>query len=124
MKPSTKKRRLNEKSQNMKDTLKIKDSKEPNMDNCLAKFPHLGKLIFDKLDNQSLYNCREVRNSWRDFLETEKFPHIRIILVMIENFDVPKEPWNEVFKKPIQKQLFNLVHAYTKISTNYLQSNN
>ena len=43
-----------------------------NMDEVILRFPHLGVQIFQELSVGSLLNCKEVRRSWKNFIETEK----------------------------------------------------
>lgn len=42
------------------------------MDEIFFRFPHIGKQIFDKTDNKSFGNCREVAKSWNTFLKNEQ----------------------------------------------------
>ena len=42
------------------------------MEEVLLRFGHLGKQMFNNLDIQSLKNCREVSQSWEDFIHHEK----------------------------------------------------
>lgn len=50
-----------------------------NMEEVLLRFGHLGKKIFDNLDIQSLKNCSEFRQSWKDFIHREKLLSFQII---------------------------------------------
>ena len=72
---------------------------EPNMEVFFVRFPHLSEMIFDELDNQNLSKCREVCKSWKDYLVVQKFLHIRFIKEKLKKFDVPMQPWKEVFEK-------------------------
>ena len=49
------------------------------MEEVLLRFQHLGKQIFDDLDNVSLTKCMEVNRTFKEFIEYQKFPWIRII---------------------------------------------
>ena len=69
------------------------------MEVFFVRLPHLSELIFDELDNQNLSKCREVCESWKDYLGVQKFLHIRFIKEKLKKFDVPKQPWKEVFEK-------------------------
>ena len=44
-----------------------------------ARFPHVGKKIFEDLDNKNLTNCREVCKSWEKFIFDEKITWNRIL---------------------------------------------
>ena len=43
------------------------------------RFPHIGELIIDQLDNQSLTKTREVNKWWQNFVDNEKCFYIRKI---------------------------------------------
>ena len=49
------------------------------MEEVLLKFGHLGKKIFDNLDDKSLKNCSEFSQSWKDFVHCEKLLFFQII---------------------------------------------
>ena len=49
------------------------------MEEVLLRFCHIGKQIFEELDNGSLTKCREVNESWRGFIDVEKIVPFRII---------------------------------------------
>ena len=49
------------------------------MEEVLLRFCHIGKQIFEELDNGSLTKCREVNESWRGFIDVEKTVPFRII---------------------------------------------
>ena len=49
------------------------------MEEVLLRFPHIGKKIFEELDNERLMKCREVNESWRGFIDGEKIVPFRII---------------------------------------------
>ena len=44
------------------------------------RFPHIGKQIFEKLDNKNLTKCREVCKSWQKFIGDENIPWNRILM--------------------------------------------
>ena len=45
-----------------------------------ARFPHVGKKIFEDLDNKNLTNCREVCKSWQTFIDNENITWNRILM--------------------------------------------
>ena len=51
------------------------------MEELLLRFPDIGEVIFDLLDEESLQNCREVCRTWKNFIEdpNQKFLWIHII---------------------------------------------
>ena len=49
------------------------------MEDLILRFPHLLEKIFEKLDNRSLTKCREVKKSWRKFIDERRYPWIRIV---------------------------------------------
>ena len=44
----------------------------------LWRFPHIGQEIFQQLNDQSLSECREISQSWQEFINSEKFYKKRI----------------------------------------------
>ena len=49
------------------------------MEEIFTRFPHLGEQIFDQLNRKDLTKCRKVEESWRIFINRQKFPWIRVI---------------------------------------------
>ena len=45
------------------------------------KFPHLPEKIFKKLDNESLFKCREVARSWQNIIDGRNYPWLRIVSI-------------------------------------------
>ena len=74
------------------------------MENILARYPHLGKLVFNNMDNQSLINFKEASRDVSEFMENDRFFWIRILKRYGKNFVKFKESWKEVTKKtPVEK---------------------
>ena len=44
----------------------------------LWRFPHIGQEIFQQLNDQSISECREISQSWQEFINSEKFYKKRI----------------------------------------------
>ena len=84
------------------------------MDELSLRFPHLAEGIFNSLDNQSLSNCRIVNNSWKNYLDQQKFFHIRKIKENITTFHVIGEPWELIFRKAGIDILRKLFYAVRK----------
>ena len=50
----------------------------------MARFPHLVKQIFSRLDDSGLVKSREVARTWLDFIDEEKnqvYPWLRILRI-------------------------------------------
>ena len=45
----------------------------------MLRFPHLSEQIFQKLDDKSLFKCREVQRSWQDIIDNRNYPWLRIV---------------------------------------------
>ena len=45
----------------------------------MLKFPHLPLQIFKKLDNESLFKCRELSRSWKNIFDERNYPWLRIV---------------------------------------------
>ena len=48
------------------------------MEEMLWRFPHIGQEIFLQLNDQSISECREISQSWQEFINNEKFYKKRI----------------------------------------------
>ena len=61
------------------------------MEEVLLRFDHLAKQVFEISDNETLTRCREVGRSWKNLIDYEDIPWIRITPSSpIEGF----EDWN------------------------------
>ena len=49
------------------------------MEEVLARFPHLGENIFQKLNSESLINCKEVNRTFKNFMKVEKSSYLHAI---------------------------------------------
>jgi len=49
------------------------------MEEVLRRFQHIGKQIFEELDNESLAKCGQADRSWNVFIDNQKFSWIRKI---------------------------------------------
>ena len=54
--------------------------RKPIMEEILLRFPHIGEILFDLMDNITLANCRKVCRTWKGFIENQKNFWIRIIV--------------------------------------------
>ena len=68
-------------------------------ENCLQvgdlfkRFPHIGESICNKLDNQSLINCKEASQELSEHLEKERFFWIRILTNYSKHYDTFLDFW-------------------------------
>ena len=49
------------------------------MEDFMLRFPHLPEKIFQKLDNSSLFKCREVLKSWKTLIDGKNYPWLRVV---------------------------------------------
>ena len=49
------------------------------MDDLMLKCPHLPEQIFQKLDDSSLFKCREVLKSWKNLIDGKNYPWLRVV---------------------------------------------
>ena len=49
------------------------------IEELMLKFPHLPEMLFQKLDNKSLFKCREVARSWQSIIDRRNYPWLRIV---------------------------------------------
>ena len=57
------------------EAIKIKGQ----IEETFLRFPHIGEQIFERLDNQSLFNCQTVSKPWRDFIIENKTLPIELL---------------------------------------------
>ena len=78
------------------------------MEEIITRFPHLGEQIFDQLKGKDLQKCREVEESWKIFIDRQKFPWIRVIKELLRQ---PDKDWKEVAKRSNVETVRNLASA-------------
>ena len=49
------------------------------MQDVILRFPYLPEQIFQKLNNEGLYKCREVTTSWKYIIDGKNYPWLRIV---------------------------------------------
>ena len=49
------------------------------MENCIQRFPFVGEMILNNLDDQSLVRSKEISRKVSEFIKNERFYWIRII---------------------------------------------
>ena len=69
------------------------------MEEIILRFPHLTVKIFTQLNNLGLARCKKVNKTWKEFLDQQKFFHIRSIQSYLEKEHKIGEPWKTFFKK-------------------------
>ena len=94
------------------------------MDTLCEKFPVLGKMIFNNLDDQTLTKCKEVSREIMSFLDNNTFYWLRVIKGNDKNLDrfgrfldTEKEAWDIILNKtPIQivKPMAHAIQEYIK----------
>ena len=81
------------------------------MERIVKHFPHIAAQIFDLLDDESLSKCRQVKKSWKDFLESQMF---------FWNREIKKQPeWDRLLSsKAVKKeQYFELGKSFLQLRT-------
>ena len=71
------------------------------MDGVILRLPCIAQQIFEKLDDQSLTNCKIINQNWRTFLEETRFLWIRIVqrnIKIVSNVEFEKF-WELLLKK-------------------------
>ena len=90
------------------------------MEEVLLRFPHIGHQIFEQLNNSFLTNCREVSNSWKNFIDNERLPWTRIIVHYIKPL---KSSWRKFLQKSNIRSLFEMatlvIQHYKKFKRKY-----
>ena len=75
----------------------------------LMRLPHIGKQIFDSVDNSSLLKCKETSRSWYDFIDEQKFSWVRIIQKYVKesnkNYTECPKHWHKLFRKSSVEQV-------------------
>ena len=69
------------------------------MEDLCERFPLVAELILDKLDDQSLVNCKESSRELREFLDNEKLLFLRIIRKQNINFVEFHEAWKKILDR-------------------------
>ena len=77
------------------------------MEEIITRFPHLGEQIFDQLNRKNLQKCRKVEESWKIFIDRQKFPWIRVIK---KHLKLDKD-WKEVVQRSNVEIVKNLASA-------------
>ena len=84
------------------------------MEIILEKFPHLNKLIFSQLDNESLVTCKDVDKTWKKCIDSQKLPWIRMIEKHIGRLEQYPGTWKKVTSKTPAKNVQELALAVKK----------
>ena len=86
------------------------------MEEVLLRFPHIGYQIFKQLNNPFLTNCREVSNSWKNFIDNEKLPWIRMIIQKIKPLT---SPWKKFLQKSNKTSLVQMATSVVQHFKNF-----
>jgi hypothetical protein len=87
------------------------------MEDLCYRYPVLGKLVFNNLDDQSLYNCQEASRVSSQFVIRERFFWIRVIQKYHKNLSEFKNSWDMIIHRTSAdtlKQLAIAVHHFFK----------
>ena len=84
------------------------------METLILRFPHLSEMIFDNLDNQSLFNCKVGSNVWSIYIGEQKFYGIRSIKETVKQFYKLSKPWFEVFKMANTENILELRNCFNQ----------
>ena len=77
-----------------------------NIEEQMKIYPHITEQIFDYLDIKCLSKCREVRKSWKIFIETSRFSSVKMIKAIVQQL-----------QPSIEIQRFLLIADNKKIKT-------
>ena len=89
------------------------------MEIICKRFPHVGKLVLNILDDQSLARSKEASQEMSKFLVKERFFWIRIIKKIVKNFKGFEESWNEVLVKTPFDVIKQLAVTLVEFSNSY-----
>ena len=78
------------------------------MEEILLKFTHLSEEIFDCLDNESMFDCKEVSKIWCDYVSEQKFYHIRMIRLTVGKFHEVGKAWENLCRKSTANTIIEL----------------
>ena len=81
------------------------------IEDLFKRFPHISQSIFDKLDNQSLINCKEASRELSEFLENERFFWIRVLRNYSRHYDSNNDFWKIVINRTSIKLIRHLAVA-------------
>jgi hypothetical protein len=84
------------------------------METMIMRFPHLSEMIFDRLDNHSLANCKIVSKTWSIYIGEQKFYGIRILKEIVKKFHKLSKSWFEVFQKANTKTIMELKNCFNQ----------
>ena len=71
------------------------------MENCIRRFPVVGAMILNNLDNQTLVRSKEISREISEFIKNERFYWMRII----QKYN---DDWRQIIKKTSIKDLKHL----------------
>ena len=68
-----------------------------NIEEQMKVYPHITEQIFNYLDVKCLNKCREVRKSWKIFIEKSRFSSVKLIKAIVQQLQPSIEiqsQWN------------------------------
>ena len=102
------------------------------MEEILLRFPMLGREIFKKIDNKTLVECRQIDETWMEFIDNEKFKWTRVIQKYLNLQDsnikwsntlsvhLPLQPdnlkksWQKAIRRSNTEEVSKLAHSFYK----------
>lgn len=110
----------NKKSSTIQTRSKLRKLTGKYMEDLLSRFPHIGEIIFENLDDQSILSSKQVSKSWYNFINCQKFPWIRIVknYVKESNKDYTQNPkkWKKLFRNFSVKSVRDFAYFVHKIT--------
>ena len=70
-----------------------------NIEEQMKVYPHITEQIFNYLDVKCLNKCREVRKSWKIFIEKSRFSSVKLIKAIVQQLQPSIEiqsQWNRL----------------------------
>ena len=93
-------------------------NQQSRLENLFLRFPVLGKLILNKLDNKSLGTFKHVSRPINDFIVNEKVVWIRKILKHVGNGNELPEMWKKVLHHALKDKVRKLSKEVSEFYTN------
>ena len=82
------------------------------MEEVVSRFPHIAEQIFEELDNDYFIQCKIISQSWKNFMEENKFSYIRLIK---KSTDCSKKAIEKIFPKINLEDTIRLASDVNKV---------
>ena len=90
------------------------------MEEVISRFSHIAQEIFEKLDNYHFIQCKVISQSWKNFMEENKFSYIRLIKTLT---NCSKKAVKKTFPKANLEETMRLASDVTKVYNALLKEN-